>query len=364
MARRYALLAALGGAVACWAAAPAAAHDVDPTVRTVLDEVAPAVDGLVVEVAVSVTTQLLVENRTADLLEVLDDDGRPFLRIGPGGVEADIATPAWVASNSPFGGAVLPPEGAPAQWRRVATDPAWGWFDHRLHPELVGPLAEGDEVRWVVPMRLGERAVEARGHLERRSVLGGFTSRLTSPAAPFPDVVVQLLDGRLPGFFLRNDGPAVVTVFGADGEPFARVGPTGTEVNRRSPTWLATAQGRGEDVEGLSADPAAEPDWSAIGPDPSLAWLDERGRYPEDEPPAGVLAAGSAAVVLEWSVPLERDGERATIEAVTAWVPVDEGVGAAIDTDGDTGLPVWAIAVPTVAIVLGAGLLARRRARS
>ncbi len=344
-------------------AVPAGAHEVDPTVATVLDAVEPAVDGLVVEVAVSVTTQLLVENRTADVLEILDDDGRPFLRIGPDGVEADVASPAWALSNSPFGGAALPAAGAEPRWRLVAVDPAWGWFDHRLHPVLVGPLDGGDEVAWAVPMLLGGIDVVARGHLERRTVQGGFTSRLTGSAQPFPEVSVQLLDGRLPGFLLRNTGAEVVTVLGAEGEPFARVGPTGAEVNRHSPTWLATARARGESVDGLVTDAAADPDWTQLGPDPSLAWLDERGRYPDDSPPDDVLAAGAPAVVLEWSVPLERAGEQAVVEAVTAWVPADLGAAAAVPVgDADSGgVPLWALAIPTLAAAAGVALLARRR---
>ena len=166
----------------------------------------------------------------------------------------------------------------------------------------------------------------------------------------------------MPGIFLRNDGTEVLTVLGAEGEPFARVGPAGTEVNRRSPMWLATAQARGDDVEGLSADPLAEPDWFSLGPDPTFAWLDERGRYPDEEPPDDILAAGVAAVVLEWSVPLERAGSRATIDAVTAWVPAELGVAAPLDTDGDDGLPLWALAIPTVGVALGAWFVARRRA--
>ncbi len=50
---------------------PVAAHEVDPSVLTVLDAVEPAVDGLVVQVATSVTTQLVVENRTGEVLEAV-----------------------------------------------------------------------------------------------------------------------------------------------------------------------------------------------------------------------------------------------------------------------------------------------------
>ncbi|MEO7556764.1 MAG: hypothetical protein ABIV94_09215, partial [Acidimicrobiales bacterium] len=276
-----------------------------------LDAVAPSVPGLVVQVADSVAPEVVLDNPTATTLEVLADTGEPFLRIGPGGVEANLASPSWYATNNPNGGpapSVVDPSNAP-RWARVSDQPTWGWFDHRLHPATVS-ASDGDARRpWVVPIRYGDQAGEIRGHLERRRFEGSFTSRLVAGAAPLPGVTVQLLDGSVPGLLLRNVGTEPVTVIGAAGEPFARIGPSGAEVNRHSATYVRSAQAQGQPLADAAViDPAAPPDWVAVGADPSYAWIDERGRFSGAELPPAATATSAATVVVDWRVPIEQAG--------------------------------------------------------
>jgi hypothetical protein len=93
--------------VAGLVASPAAAHEVDPAIRFVIDE-APAVEGISVQVGTSVTAQLVLSNTSDRPVEVLGDRGQPFLRVGPDGVEANLAAPEWYLSNSPFGDGQVP----------------------------------------------------------------------------------------------------------------------------------------------------------------------------------------------------------------------------------------------------------------
>ena len=140
--------------------APARAHGTIE-VRTMLERVEPAVPGLTMKLVLSVTAELVVDNRTTELLEVLDDAGNPFMRIGPSGVEGDFNSPIWLAVNAPSGvpdQTTLPT--GPPRWQHVSTDPTWGWFDHRMHP--AGTIAGA----WEVPMRLGGRPVTAHGRVE------------------------------------------------------------------------------------------------------------------------------------------------------------------------------------------------------
>ena len=348
-------LALVGGLVA---AAPAAAHEVDPTVRFVIDE-APEVEGLTIQVATSVTTELLVENATDLPLEVLSDGGQPFLRIGPAGVEANLAAPDWYLTNQPFGGEV--PAGAspdaPPRWTRVSEEPAWGWFDHRLHPTAVtGQLGEGRAPSFVIPLRYGGDDVEVRGHLERRLTVPRFAAALTTPPEPQSGLEVQLLDGRAPGLFARYDGPGEALVLGTDGEPFLRLGTEGALVNRHSPVWQFTAQARGEDLTGVDVDPAAEPDWAVVGDGASYAWLDPRALIDE---------VGDEPVTLDWSIPVTIGGR--TIEVAgrsTARLrPVAELAGPVDEDDDGPGgglVLVVALAVVTLSAV---GWLLRGRIR-
>ena len=50
-----------------------------------------------IEVHKTISPQLVVENTTRHTVEVLDDAGVPFLRIGPQGVEGNVAARAWGA---------------------------------------------------------------------------------------------------------------------------------------------------------------------------------------------------------------------------------------------------------------------------
>ncbi|HJR25741.1 MAG TPA: hypothetical protein VJ804_09720 [Acidimicrobiales bacterium] len=329
--------------------APAAAHEVDPTVRTVIDDVAPDVPGLHVEVATSVTTQLVVANDTAQVLEVLDDEGQPFVRIGPDGVEANLAAAAWYLANQPFGGTVPAGTGPdePPRWARVSAESTWGWFDHRLHATAVTVLGEGRPSTFEVPMRLGDRRVVVRGHLERRTTVPRFAAALRSVPDPSTQLQVQLLEGRAPGLFVRYLGAGEATVEGADGEPFLRLRPSGAEVNRRSPTWLFSAQARGEDLGGVVADPAAPPEWVSVGTSPSYAWLDPR---------ALIAEAGDQAVEHPWVVPVLVDGRRVEVAGTsTASVTPLEDLARAPGEETDRRWVPWAVglaALGTVGLVL------------
>lgn len=345
----------------------ASAHGVDPTVKTVIDAVEPAAAGLIVQVADSVSTELLVDNPTGTDLEVLADTGEPFLRIGPRGVEANISSPSWYLTNEPLGD-TLPAgieAGAAPRWVVVSATPTWGWFDHRLHPAQV-TLADADAHRaWSVPTLFGGQPGQIRGHVERRRFAGSYTARLVAGAQPLPGVSVQILDGRTPGLFVRNTGTQPVTVLGAAGEPFARIGPSGAEVNRRSPTYVASAQASGVELDpSIAVDAAAPPDWVRASPEASYAWIDARGRYPNEEPPESAARAPKATVVLDWRVPLEQGTARAEVRAVTAWVPAAVEVGAPSGAgSSNRGLVLGLIAGPI--LLLGAiAIYARNRRRA
>jgi hypothetical protein len=351
---RRAVAAAALAIVLVGGAGRAVAHEVDPSVLTVIDEVTPAVAGLHVEVATSVTTQLVVANDTGEVLEVLDERRQPFVRIGPDGVEANLAAAAWYSTNQPFGGTVPPGTGPdePPRWARVSTERTWGWFDHRLHPSDVPRLGGGRPV-FEVPMRLGARDVVVRGHLEPRTTMPRFSAALRSVPDPSTGLVVQLLDGRAPGLFARYSGAGEAIVEGADGEPFLRLRPTGAEVNRRSPTWVFTAQARGEALDGAEADPGAPPEWSLVGPTPSYAWLDPRALIGE---------VGDDPVTLEWAVPVVVAGQRVEVlgTSLARSIPVEDLAAASEDDAGSRRWIVALAAVGTGAVVVVL-LVGRRR---
>jgi hypothetical protein len=356
---------------------PAAAHPADPGIHTVLDAVEPELPGVTIAVAVSASPQLVVSNPTPVELVVVAETGEPFLRIGPEGVLANFDSPAWYLSNSP-GGAVTVPESArpdaPPRWALVATEPAWGWFDHRLHPQpgRVPPdvLERGERstlARWEVPFDYGGQPVTARGRIQYRPDRGRVSAHLVGPSDPFPSVSVQLSAGPVPGLVLRNTGADPVTVYGPTGEPFARVGPAGAEVNRRSPAWVDNARAQERDPAATAAvvDAAAPPEWLVVSSAPTFAWLEFRGAYPDDEPPPRARRSTEPTVLREWSVPVEAGGQRVTVSGQTIWSPTT-APGAATEPGWWESAPVVVVAVFVFVVLGGAGvaLLRRRTAES
>ncbi len=320
-------------------APPAAAHSSDPSVRPVLDAVQPALPGVTVQIAASVTAQLVVANPTPTTLSVLDGDGQPFLRIGPEGVLANKSSPWWYLTNSPNGDAPIPADaqsGAPPRWERVSAEPAWGWFEHRLHPAPQGVPPDVSRThrlttlaRWSVPFDYGGQPVDVSGRTVYEPVRGAVTTRLRGTTRPFRDVEVQLAPGRVPALFLANRSAEPVVVTGRDGEPFLRVGPNGADVNRRSPTWADDARAQGQDltVSAAVVDPTAPPDWAPVAGAQTYSWLEFRGLYERDRPPRRVLEAGKTAVLRAWRVPLEHGGRRVELRGETVWKPVSRSQG-------------------------------------
>jgi hypothetical protein len=149
----------------------------------------------------------------------------------------------------------------------------------------------------------------------------------------------------------------VVTVLGADGEPFAHIGPEGAEVNKHSPTWLATSQSHGYDLRDLYVDPAAAPSWLQVESRPSLFWLESRGLYGDETLPASIDPA-QPTVLTSWSFTVQRDDVSRVVSGVTEWVPA---TGPGRETSSSSNRFVWiAVVLPPLALAGLVAILVRR----
>jgi hypothetical protein len=346
--RRLGLPLAL--AVLAALAPPVRAHPSDPSVYTIVDAVEPAVPGLTIQVQAGVADQLFVVNDTAEPLDVLDDEGRVFLRIGPSDVRADVRSIAWRTSLVPFG---RPFRGGPAPDRgelvRVAPGRSWGWFDHRLHPESYVPPRDARTVtrlaEWTVPLRHAGTPVTVRGHVEHRPVTGSVLTRHTH--AP-PGVTADVLNGKVPGLLLRWTGSGSLAVQGEGDEPFARFTARSAEVNTASRTWQDDQRLRGNDIPiGRDRD---TPDWQPAADEPQLSWLDRRLSYAPGVPPAAALRATRPTTLVEWEIPVVAGGVRDSLRGVTEWVPAATAGG-----DGRSRLP-YALGAGAVLVAAIVGL--------
>lgn len=304
----------------------------DPALRSVLDEVRPALpQGVSVTLRPSVVDELVLSNRTDVPLEVLGRDGAPFLRLRRGLVEADVAHPDWYLTALPEGAPDLPSyarTGAPARWLRVATTGTWSEFDPRVRP----PVSVSKELRaagrrrvvaaWSVPLRYGGAPLSATGQVLLEPVRGGLVVATAEVPA---GLTATPLQGELPGLFLRVPEGHRAVVLGTDGRPFLAFADGAVRARVASPSWRADQQARGRTVSGTG--------WAVVARAQSFSWLDPRLRYPRDVPPDDLV--GRRSVVQRWAVPVLLDGVPAHLTGTVTWVPRAEGVNAVLGSRDD-----------------------------
>lgn len=303
-------------------------------------------------------------------VSVLDDNGRPFLRIGTDGVAADHGAPAWYHSAViPTIGRRMPlPDGvgaeSPPDWRTVSRSPVWSWFDPRIRtgPGLVSPevIARGMRMQladFTVPVLVGDTPARIEGYIEFEPPRGNYRHTLLSSTRPAPGVTVGLLDGQaVPTFTVENRSGGTVTAHGSDGEPFLRVHDS-VEANLASPTWVEISRALGRRPTTL-ADPAAEPRWEQIGMGTLMSWPDYRSRPPDDEPRLTGLPSDGAIAVRRWMVPLQVGSRAVELRGITEF----ESLPRPVRRSAATGL--FALAAAAVVFGAAAAVLPNRRKRT
>jgi hypothetical protein len=369
----------------------ASAHSGD-LANPIFEKMTPTAPGVDVQVAYSAEYELLVSNRSQTPISFLADTGEAFLRIGPTGVEGNFVSPTFYDSNVPEGLSSYPDQARPGPevppvWRRLSVQPNWGWYDHRLHPagQVIPPdvLKRGKVAvlgRWAIPFRLGDAAGPAgqiEGRFQYDPPQGSYAAVQKSSPTPADKVKIQVVSGRtIPAVFVENLSPDPLVVLGRDGEPFARVGPTVTEVNTKSPTWAAIEQADGKEPSD-TADAAAPPAWQQVSSTPRWSWLELRAAAPKADPPAAIVDRGKTTTVKTWSIPYLIGDRRQTLDGETRWVPIAElrrqaadplGTAAGGGGRGGSKAGRWAT-LAGAAAVLGAGgwlvtSIVRKRNRS
>lgn len=259
--------------------------------RTLADQ--PPHESLIVQVHNSpLGKQLIVANEGSRVLEITGPEGRPFLRIGPQGVDADFAAQAWYHTQNP-GKRPLPEtardSAAPADWRTVSKNPSWGWFDPRL--TATDKDSAGKPI-WAVPAKLGGEPVKLTGYSESMSAARELHHpRVKSEILP-EKVILKIIPDVAPAILIAYNGSNALVVYGQNGHPFLRFNRNGVYANTNSAEWRALGRA------------AATPDnshWAHLSPTPRYTWPDPR------------LVFGSNTGEQQWSIPVAEAGRDYTI---------------------------------------------------
>jgi hypothetical protein len=365
---KAAWLAAAGAAALFLAvsAPPVGAHagNADGS-RPFVTGVDPALPGIAATAVFAGSWQISLTVTSAADVSVLDDDDRAFLRIVRSGVDGDYGAPAWytsaIAPNA--SGVVRLPDGigsgSAPDWRPVSRARAWAWFDPRISagsgavsPDMVAKAVPVRLRDFDIPLLVGDTPAHIKGYLEFEPPRGRYVHRLLSPTRPAPGVEIGLLAGQaVPTLTVRNDAADPVTVLGADGEPFLRVG-VNVEANLASPSWVQVGRALGRTPRAV-ADPTAQPQWDQISEGHLLSWADFRSRPPDTEPAA---ATAHAVEVRRWTIPVRIGAQPMEIKGATTFEPFRPPS----HQPGVNGLAA-AAGVLGAAVAVTAGVMLRRR---
>lgn len=180
-----------------------------------------------------------------------------------------------------------------------------------------------------------------------------FDSEVDGLSHPIEGVSAQVLgyDDRLQ---LVNRSGKTVVVYGYEGEPYARILPSGTvQTNVNSPaTYLNEDRFAGVRVP-ERADPQAPPVWRDVSDGGEFTWHDHRVHWMARTTPPQVEDESRRTEVFDYRVPIEVGGERDAIAGTLYWV------GPA-----DTSKTPFLIAAAAIVVLGGAAVLVVRRRRA
>lgn len=166
-----------------------------------------------------------------------------------------------------------------------------------------------------------------------------YRSNITAIEPKAPGLSVEVLEfaDRL---LLRNHTGKTVTIYGYEGEPYARVLANGTaEQNVRAPATYLNTNFYAQVTVPAIASPSAPPRWEVVDRTGQFEWHDHRIHWMSPIPPASVKNKSTRTLIFDWKVPIEVGNTRGTIDGQLFWTPESSKA-------------------PLAAIVLGAAIVA------
>jgi hypothetical protein len=151
----------------------------------------PRAPGLDLRIVEGPVPGIYARNASTEILAVPGRSGEPFLRIGPHGVLANVASPSWYLGGSQAISRVprFAHAGARPRWRRVSRQPVWGWLEYRAalpaDMQIRGVLGTqaSDVLTWSTPLSLGEDSLSLTGIVRW---VPAQVSRQAPPVVPSP----------------------------------------------------------------------------------------------------------------------------------------------------------------------------------
>jgi hypothetical protein len=182
-----------------------------------------------------------------------------------------------------------------------------------------------------------------------------YRSNITGVTPSVPGLSLEVLEfaDRL---LLTNHTGRTVTVYGYQGEPYARVLANGTaEQNTRSPATYLNTSFYGNVTVPTSANPSAPPHWVVIDRTGQFEWHDHRIHWMSPLTPPQVKDKSKRTLIFDWQVPIRVGAQAGTVNGQLFWTPESSHASTAVIVLG------VAIALLGLMFVL---YVRRRRART
>ncbi len=186
---------------------------------------------------------------------------------------------------------------------------------------LAGAGAAGAMGGAYVPSRAGEQ--ETGNPINDQGSSYDYRSNITQVTPSPPGLSVEVLEfaDRL---LLRNHTGKTVTIYGYEGEPYARVLANGTaEQNTRAPATYLNTNFYANVTVPSSASSSAPPQWEVVDRTGEFEWHDHRIHWMSPVPPSKVKNTTKRTWIFDWKVPISVGATRGAIDGELFWTPED-----------------------------------------
>ncbi len=148
-----------------------------------------------------------------------------------------------------------------------------------------------------------------------------YRSYITTVTPSVPGLSFQVLEFA-DRILMTNHTGRTVTIYGYEGEPYARVLANGTaEQNARSPATYLNTNFYAQVTVPPIADASAPPKWEVIDRTGQFEWHDHRIHWMSPVPPTRVKDRSKRTLIFDWAVPISVGTSRGAIDGRLYWTP-------------------------------------------
>jgi hypothetical protein len=179
-----------------------------------------------------------------------------------------------------------------------------------------------------VPAKPGEQ--ETGNPIDDQGSSYDYRSNITRVIPSVPGLSVEVLEfaDRL---LLRNHTGKTVTIYGYEGEPYARVLANGTaEQNARAPATYLNTNFYANVTVPSSASSSAPPQWEVVDRTGGFEWHDHRIHWMSPVPPSKVKNTSKRTWIFDWKVPIAVGSTKGAIDGELFWTPENSKASPAV----------------------------------